>query len=532
MQKYIFTFFLLFTSIFSDDLDFEHNGWERECYIYKPSCIPDEPSEDFESLPLVIMFHGLGAEGVDYYGISPVAEDSCFIVAFPSGVYNTWNIGPGASYSHDIDDVDYLDALIDSILTLYPVDSNRVYASGHSMGAAMTNNLACRSNRFAALGASGGWLNPSYNYGNEDHYLCDPLTDTYTTPIIITHGASDTYVPVEWAGLAAYHWALNNRCHNVPTWSNFVWPDYWDLNLNVDNDTLAIIIPEILGSADSSEFTVDLQRYQWSYGCSSEPSVQLVFVGGHDHYWHMPDNNSPINTVLEHWNFMSQFSKDKIGPTLDSLLINDGDPTITIDDLYENTPIRIFAGDNHGVDSLILSLSGFVTNFEIIMTFSDNKFINIDSSITLSSDISTDNYEITEIEITDSDGNSKLYDQQDLQLMGIGQQLIIINSTTNTIVDGPLTPEGFTLHQNYPNPFNPETNINYDIPEDGLVSISIYNMRGTLVKTLVNKNQASGFRTVKWDGTNKNGQVVSAGLYMYQIKINDYLETKKMALLK
>ena len=93
-------------------------------------------------------------------------------------------------------------------------------------------------------------------------------------------------------------------------------------------------------------------------------------------------------------------------------------------------------------------------------------------------------------------------------------------------------PETFALHQNYPNPFNPETNISYDLPEDGLVSVNVYDMRGTLIKTLVNDVQSSGYRTLKWNGTNDKGQKVSAGLYLYRIEAEGFTDTKKMALLK
>ena len=93
-------------------------------------------------------------------------------------------------------------------------------------------------------------------------------------------------------------------------------------------------------------------------------------------------------------------------------------------------------------------------------------------------------------------------------------------------------PETFALHQNYPNPFNPETNISYDLPEDGLVSVNVYDMKGTLVKTLVNDVQSCGYRTLKWNGTNDKGQKVSAGLYLYRIEAEGFTDTKKMALIK
>ena len=82
------------------------------------------------------------------------------------------------------------------------------------------------------------------------------------------------------------------------------------------------------------------------------------------------------------------------------------------------------------------------------------------------------------------------------------------------------------------NPFNPETNISYDLPEDSFVSVSVYDMRGTLIKTLVNDVQSSGYKTLKWNGTNDKGQKVSAGLYLYRIEAEGFTDTKKMALLK
>ena len=98
--------------------------------------------------------------------------------------------------------------------------------------------------------------------------------------------------------------------------------------------------------------------------------------------------------------------------------------------------------------------------------------------------------------------------------------------------DDMLSPQTFALHQNYPNPFNPETSISYDLASEGLVSIKIHDLRGTLVKTLVNDVQPSGYKTIKWDGTNDRGQKVSAGLYLYRIDAESFTDTKKMALLK
>ena len=93
-------------------------------------------------------------------------------------------------------------------------------------------------------------------------------------------------------------------------------------------------------------------------------------------------------------------------------------------------------------------------------------------------------------------------------------------------------PEVFALHQNYPNPFNPVTRINYDLPKDDLVKITVYDMMGRQVKTLINQSQTAGYRSVRWDATNNLGEPVSAGLYMYVIQAGEFRETRKMILLK
>jgi len=93
-------------------------------------------------------------------------------------------------------------------------------------------------------------------------------------------------------------------------------------------------------------------------------------------------------------------------------------------------------------------------------------------------------------------------------------------------------PNGYILYQNYPNPFNPATTIAYNIPANATVNITIYDMIGRRIKTLIKNEQATGYRTVVWDGCNDAGLPVSPGLYLYTIKAGNYVQTKKMVLLK
>jgi len=111
---------------------------------------------------------------------------------------------------------------------------------------------------------------------------------------------------------------------------------------------------------------------------------------------------------------------------------------------------------------------------------------------------------------------------------------ISFSSSNSVGVDnrGEIYPHGFALHQNYPNPFNPITTLRYDLPENSLVNIIIYDMLGREVKTLVNTTQDAGFKSVVWNATNDHGKPVSAGVYLYQIQAGDFVQTKKMVLLK
>tara|TARA_A100000164_G_scaffold164305_1_gene145765 strand:- start:214 stop:675 length:462 start_codon:yes stop_codon:yes gene_type:complete len=93
-------------------------------------------------------------------------------------------------------------------------------------------------------------------------------------------------------------------------------------------------------------------------------------------------------------------------------------------------------------------------------------------------------------------------------------------------------PSDFGLKSAYPNPFNPVTSLRYDLPNAGLVNITIYDMMGRAVKTLVNSSQTAGYKSVQWNSTNDRNEPVSAGLYLYTIQAGEFRRTKKMVLLK
>ena len=93
-------------------------------------------------------------------------------------------------------------------------------------------------------------------------------------------------------------------------------------------------------------------------------------------------------------------------------------------------------------------------------------------------------------------------------------------------------PKKIVLSQAYPNPFNPVTTISYRLLEANHVRVDIYDMVGNKVRTLVSQTQNAGTKSYQWNATNDLGQSVSAGMYIYTIQAGDFIQSKKMVLLK
>ncbi len=93
-------------------------------------------------------------------------------------------------------------------------------------------------------------------------------------------------------------------------------------------------------------------------------------------------------------------------------------------------------------------------------------------------------------------------------------------------------PAAFALAQNYPNPFNPSTTIHFDVPQTGDVTLSIYNLRGQLVRTLVSGVVAAGRHQILWDGADERGVHVASGIYLYRLQADGFTAIRKLVLTK
>lgn len=106
------------------------------------------------------------------------------------------------------------------------------------------------------------------------------------------------------------------------------------------------------------------------------------------------------------------------------------------------------------------------------------------------------------------------------------QTVVGVESETSSI------PTSYSVSQNYPNPFNPSTQLRYSIPQAENVRITVYNINGKTIATLINNFQSAGTYQVTWNGKNDLGQQVASGTYIYKVQAGDFVKTKKMVMLK
>ena len=111
-----------------------------------------------------------------------------------------------------------------------------------------------------------------------------------------------------------------------------------------------------------------------------------------------------------------------------------------------------------------------------------------------------------------------------------------LSKTTTGADENLAAPSEFALQQNYPNPFNPSTEIRFSLPMDARVQLTIYNVLGRKIRTLVDENRSAGSFTVRWDGADDQGRRMASGVYLYQIDANagaaSFSATRRMIMLK
>ena len=262
---------------------FTHGSIERYYLIYTPLNIDQKTN-----IPLLFSLHGYGGSAIrniEYTNFRSIADSNDFIVIFPQGAPYTsqlvsssshWNSG-GWTTGSNVDDVDFIDTIIDQSLNKHNIDSNRIYSTGMSNGGFMSYHLACNlSSKIAAIASVTG----SMTFETYDD--CNP---SHPTSVLQIHGAQDTTVPFEGnttLGMKSIpdsmeYWALYNSCNSDPT---IAITDFFEEGYSV--------------------------QYDYYENCLNNVSVELVLHSSMRHTWPTSDSLS-YSASQNIWDFLSKY---------------------------------------------------------------------------------------------------------------------------------------------------------------------------------------------------------------------------------
>ncbi|MBS1552625.1 MAG: T9SS type A sorting domain-containing protein [Bacteroidetes bacterium] len=199
--------------------------------------------------------------------------------------------------------------------------------------------------------------------------------------------------------------------------------------------------------------------------------------------------------------------------------------------IYAATYNGIWSTTNTGVNWINLNLSLSNENIKTLSVLDQNIFIGTSDNMYLSTNDGTNWTSIYQGLPTSTTIRSIAYNSHYVFVM-LNTGIVYRRPLSDFGIIGIQTissevPEKFTLSQNYPNPFNPTTHINFSVPKYGLVKITIYDINGREISTLANEEMQPGSYKVDFDGSN-----LSSGIYYYTLTAEEFVETKKMMLVK
>ncbi len=415
----------------TESSSFEFGGINRKYSVFLP--------QNYQAnMPVVICLHGLGQDVANFIGytrINEFADSAGFILVFPIGIGKGWNTGAVDSRAlPNSDDVGFISDLIDTLNAHYNIDMARIYCTGISNGAQMTQRIAAELGyRFAAVAPVAGTLpDRAVNW--------NPI---YPLPILYIHGTKDPY-------------ALYNGGSNWDYWSVEKTLNFWIQNNNCSLTAESILLPDI-DTLDNS--TVEKISYK---DCSNNSDIihYKIINGGHQWpganasfvYWGGGVLNNDINANVEIWNFFKNYEN----PLVDMARVK----TVEVFPEFMNTKgdtifvkARITNPENHPV-SVYAKIKGAVVSFSDSLQLYDDG-LHFDEN-------PNDNIW----------GNTKL-------LSGLEEDKYVVNLYTHDLSDsvihkhrfpkyftniGPLVVDNFEITQLDTNVFE----IEYELRNDGL----------------------------------------------------------------
>ena len=286
---------LLFMPVFSfaqtETGSFEFEGIRRDYIVFLP-----QNYDGVDKMPVVFNLHGYtlnAQQQMNYSQMNTIADTAGFIVVYPNAVNTAWNSGisdkPSAP-TPDVDDIGFINALIDTLYKHYCINLDMIYSCGFSNGGFMSFKLACQlSNRIAAVGSVSGVI--SYT-------TAENCNAKHIMPVLLIHGTADEIVPyngaVGWHSVeqTLSHWINFNRCTESDTASLL------DLN-PLDGCTV-----EKINYRDSSD-NISVNFYKVKNGGHTWPNgdKRFLIINWAD----IGNTNEDINASEEIWNFFKTY---------------------------------------------------------------------------------------------------------------------------------------------------------------------------------------------------------------------------------
>jgi len=262
----------------------EFDGFQRDYRLYLPAGYTGDAE-----VPLVFNLHGFGSSAFEqqfYSAMGAVADTANFLICYPNGLSNAWNVG--WNFGSTADDVGFISALLDELSANYAIDADRVYACGMSNGGFMSYVLACELNdRIAAVASVTGSMAPNYVP------TCQPGRPV---PVLQIHGTADNTVPyngeplinISIDSLLAF-WTGNNGCSGPP-----------------DTTDVPDVAPDDGCTA---------QRLDYA-NCSPNGAVAFYRIADGGHTWPgaaipIGVTNQDFDASTEIWRFFRSFSLDQ-----------------------------------------------------------------------------------------------------------------------------------------------------------------------------------------------------------------------------
>ena len=280
------------------------DGQNRSFIVYVPSSYNASSQS-----PLLFNFHGGGGTSSDFINFTndmrPIADTANFIAVYPQAAVdptdgsNSWLHKTPTTHN----DINFIEAIIDTLSNDYNIDNDRVYACGYSEGGIFSYELGCRLNdRIAAFSSvSGSMLIDAfrvsyYNLGN-----CSPI---HPTAVLLIPGTSDSSPHSSYSGLQPYYMSVND----ITT--------YWANHNNTDINPTVTQIPNTNNSDGST-----VEKRIWENGDNCVAIQELKVING-DYDWPGSSGNMDIDASEEIWKFVSMYDING--------LINCGSTDITI----------------------------------------------------------------------------------------------------------------------------------------------------------------------------------------------------------